>query len=100
MRLGQMTIPSSSNSQLDKSRELLHILERMIEIVETKELEDKPLALTVKQAAEQLQVSVPTLREHFLCRPDFPKVRAGTRFLIPRKALEEWLNSQASINHG
>lgn len=55
----------------------------------------KPLVLTAKDAADELQISLPTFRDHFLCRPDFPKIRAGTKYLIPREAFVEWLNGQS-----
>lgn len=87
MQLGQ--------PQIEKSTQFLQIFEQMIKIVEEQEQQSKPLTYTVKQTAEIMQVSIPTLRDHFLCRPDFPQVWAGTKCLIPRKALEEWINQQA-----
>lgn len=67
-------------------------LKQILQIQDDQNEENKPLVLTVKNAAEELQVSIPTLREHFLCRPDFPKLKAGSKILIPRKAFEEWVN--------
>jgi excisionase family DNA binding protein len=71
-------------------------LKQILQVTDTKNEDgSKPLVLTVKDAAEELQVSIPTVRDHFLCRPDFPKIRAGTKILIPRKAFEEWINGQS-----
>lgn len=71
--------------------ELYELLQHIVEIVEDSRA-DQPLVYTSEQAAKRMEISVPTLREHFLCRPDFPKVQAGRKTLIPRRALEEWLN--------
>lgn len=72
---------------------VMDILEKVVQMVEEKnQSEPKALVLTVKEAAEELQISIPSLRDHFLCRPDFPKIRAGSKILIPRKAFEDWLN--------
>lgn len=84
----------------DKATQLIHILSKMIEMVEEKESEqEKPLVLTAKQAAEKLCISPPAFREHFLHRKDFPKVKAGTKILIPYKALEEWINKQGVVGN-
>jgi hypothetical protein len=84
--------PSNQNSQ--ETFRILQTIERWMEMVDQSEQEKQPLVLTAKDAAEMLQISIPTLRDHFLCRPDFPKIKAGTKFLIPRKALEDWINHQ------
>ncbi|SHF23895.1 Helix-turn-helix domain-containing protein [Seinonella peptonophila] len=73
------------------------VLERLIEIIELmKEIKSdhlkKPLVLKTSEAAAEMRISLPTLRDHFLVRPDFPKVRAGTKYLIPYDALYQWLN--------
>jgi hypothetical protein len=65
---------------------------RLIELLEEEKEGEQPLVLTANQAAEILQISLPTLREHLLCQPDFPKLKAGNRYLIPYKALVEWVN--------
>lgn len=79
----------------DEASFVLDIFEKMVQIVEEKnQSESKPLVLTVKDAAAELQISIPSLRDHFLCRPDFPKIRVGSKILIPRKALEDWINQQ------
>jgi hypothetical protein len=69
----------------------LHHLTKLIEETKTKESEQS-LVLTVTSAAKMMEISIPTLRDHFLGRPDFPKIWAGSKCLIPRKALMEWLN--------
>jgi hypothetical protein len=83
---------STHNSQ--EALKILQTIERWMEMVDQSEQEKQPLVLTVKAAAEMLQVSNPTLQDHFLCRPDFPKIKSGTKFPIPRKALEDWINHQ------
>jgi hypothetical protein len=75
------------------SGELHELLQHLVEIVEESRA-DRPLVYTSEQAAKRMEISVPTLREHFLCRPDFPRVNAGRKVLIPRQALEEWLNDR------
>lgn len=70
-----------------------HLVEMLEQLLQNQQFkEDKPLVYTTEQTAKLMEISTPTLRDHFLCRPDFPKVRAGRKYLIPRKALEEWLN--------
>jgi hypothetical protein len=91
--LKPVTSPSSTHNSQETFR-ILRTIERWMEMVDQSEQEKQPLVLTVKDAAEMLQISIPTLRDHFLCRPDFPKIKAGTKFLIPRKALEDWINHQ------
>ena len=57
----------------------------------------KPLMLKPKDAAELLQVSMPTMYQ--ICRIDgFPVVHIGRRILIPIDALKEWLNKAAKEN--
>lgn len=52
------------------------------------------IILTVQQAAEQMNVSRPTLL-NWTHKPDFPCFRVGRKILIPRQALVEWANRQA-----
>ena len=52
------------------------------------------LILTVQQAADQMNVSRPTML-NWTHRADFPCFRAGRKILIPRQALIEWANRQA-----
>ncbi|TCP61246.1 helix-turn-helix domain-containing protein [Baia soyae] len=86
---------STQNSDQNDMSAIVNIFERMVQIVEEKSQTESSLVLTVKDAAEMLQISIPSLRDHFLCRPDFPKIRVGSKILIPRKALEDWINGQS-----
>ena len=53
------------------------------------------LALSVTEAAACLGVSRPTVYE-LLRRDDFPSFRIGTRQLISRDGLAEWVKRQAA----
>lgn len=53
------------------------------------------LALNVTEAAACLGVSRPTMYE-LLRRDDFPSFRIGTRQLISRDGLAEWVKRQAA----
>lgn len=80
-----------------ESLELFTVVEALQQLLLTDQHKNenmKPLVLTTKDAADELQISLPTLRDHFLCRPDFPKIRAGTKYLIPRKTFEQRHNGQ------
>ena len=50
------------------------------------------IALNVSEAAEALGVSRPVLYQ-LIHRDDFPALKIGKRTLIPRAALEEWINA-------
>lgn len=52
------------------------------------------IILTVQQAADQMNVSRPTML-NWTRRADFPCFRVGRKILIPRQALVEWANIQA-----
>lgn len=74
---------------------LVQLFSQIVKMLEDNEQKQKqPLVLTTKDVAELMQISVPSLRDHFLCRPDFPKIRAGSRYLVPYQALLQWLNEQ------
>jgi excisionase family DNA binding protein len=94
MKLKPISSPIVNETQQYDTSSLIEVFKQMLELTETKNQEDRSLVLTVKEAAEELQVSIPTLRDHFLCKPDFPKIRAGSKILIPRKSFEEWINGQ------
>ena len=53
------------------------------------------VALNLGQAADALGVSIPTMRQ-LVNRGDFPAFRLGSRWLIPRSALEDWAADQAA----
>jgi excisionase family DNA binding protein len=88
---------NQSQPTFNKETHLYQIFCRLIELLEEEKEEEQPLVLTANQAAELLQISLPTLREHLLCRPDFPKLKAGNRYLIPYKALVEWVNQVKEV---
>lgn len=56
--------------------------------------EKDKLTYSVPEAAAVLGVSKPHMYE-IVHRKDFPVFRSGTRLLIPRKMLEEWVEAQA-----
>lgn len=51
------------------------------------------LTMTVKEAAEQLGVSLPTVY-NLTHRADFPTVKIGYRTLISTAGLAEWVRNQ------
>lgn len=53
------------------------------------------LTLSVPETAELLGVSVPLVYQ-LVKRADFPSFKIGTRTLISRRLLEEWLDREAS----
>lgn len=52
--------------------------------------ENGKMALTVCEMAEELRISK-TQAYNLVHIADFPRVRIGTKILIPRKQLEQWL---------
>lgn len=50
------------------------------------------LAFNVKEAAEALGVSRDTIYRLIYTDKDFPAHRLNSRFLIPIRGLEEWVN--------
>ena len=57
------------------------------------------LAYSVAEAARALGVSRPTVYR-LLDRPDFPKVRVGTRVIIPCDLFAAWLEREAQAGGG
>lgn len=53
------------------------------------------LAYTLKQAAEALQVSYPTMRKMLRENPDLPHFHNGREYRIPCDAFREWVNKRA-----
>lgn len=51
-------------------------------------------ALSVQDLAVQLGISLPKAYE-LVKQPGFPVLRVGTRILIPRDSLLNWLHAQA-----
>lgn len=60
-----------------------------------KSVTGETIILTVQQAAEQMNVSRPTLL-NWTHLPGFPCFRVGRKILIPRQSLVEWANERAS----
>lgn len=54
------------------------------------------IALNASEVAAVMGVSRPTVYE-LMRRDDFPVVRIGTRKLVPRAKLEEWLVQQMEV---
>lgn len=46
--------------------------------------------LTRKDAAQKLDVSLPTL-DRLIARSDFPKIRIGRSVKVPEELLDEWI---------
>ena len=60
-------------------------------------IEDLPLTLKAREAAEVLRISKSKVYE--LARTEsFPAVRIGKRIVIPRDKLIEWMNGQAEVS--
>lgn len=57
-------------------------------------MNESKVAYNVAEAARALGVSRPTMYR-LLDRPDFPKVRIGTRVIIPCRLFAEWLEREA-----
>jgi hypothetical protein len=82
-----------------EAAKLTRIFQQLIEIVEKQKTEPR-LVYTIEEAAEKMQVSIPTFREHYLKRPDFPQLWSGRKCVIPKKALDEWVNNPEKWNRG
>lgn len=54
-----------------------------------------PMALSIDQAAEMLNLSA-TFTRQMVYSGVIPAVKIGRRWIIPVKALEQWLNQQAA----
>ena len=60
-------------------------------------IEDLPLTLKAHEAAAVLRISKSKVYE--LARTEsFPAIRIGTRVIIPRDKLIEWMNNQAEVS--
>lgn len=53
------------------------------------------LAYTLKEAAESINVSYPTMRKMIRENPDIPHFRNGREYRIPCDAFREWVNTRA-----
>lgn len=70
------------------------IIEVMNELKEERR-KNLPYMLTVDEAAKIMQISPTTFRNKVLIRPDFPKIKIGTIWRIPTKALLEWMDQES-----
>ena len=60
-------------------------------------IEDLPLTLKAREAAEVLRISKSKVYE--LARTEsFPAVRIGKRVVIPRDKLIQWMNDQTEVS--
>ena len=60
-------------------------------------IEDLPLTLNAREAAEVLRISKSKVYE--MARTEsFPAIRIGNRVVIPRDKLIEWMNNQAEVS--
>lgn len=53
------------------------------------------LAYTLKEAAESINVSYPTMRKMIRENPDIPHFHNGREYRIPCDAFREWVNTRA-----
>lgn len=55
--------------------------------------------LNVKEVAEYLKISLPTAYQ-IVNQADFPKIKIGNRYKIPKDGLEKWVNDQGGKPSG
>ena len=60
-------------------------------------IEDLPLTLNAREAAEVLRISKSKVYE-LAQSESFPAIRIGKRVVIPREKLIEWMNNQAEVS--
>ena len=60
-------------------------------------IEDLPLTLNAREAAEVLRISKSNVYE-LAQSESFPAIRIGKRVVIPRDKLIQWMNSQAEVS--
>ena len=60
-------------------------------------IEDLPLTLNVREAAEVLRISKSKVYE-LAQSESFPAIRIGKRVIIPRDKLIQWMNAQAEVS--
>ena len=77
-------------------KELVQLMSDLYKIIKDYEEKAAPMVLTVEETAQRLQVSIPTFRRYILTRPDFPKIKLGTTYRIPYRALISWLDQSST----
>ena len=60
-------------------------------------IEDLPLTLNAREAAEVLRISKSKVYE-LAHGESFPAIRIGKRVVIPRDKLIQWMNNQAEVS--
>ena len=63
-----------------------------MKLSETKNYEDLPLFLNAEKLAKVLGVSISSAYE-LMHEKDFPSVRIGKRFIVPREDLKAWIEN-------
>ena len=66
-----------------------------MKLSETKNYEDLPLFLNAEKLAKVLGVSISSAYE-LMHEKDFPSVRIGKRFIVPRDDLKRWMEEQVA----
>lgn len=57
-------------------------------------MDTQRMTLSVAELSQELGLSRPKIYD-LLGLPDFPKLRVGKRWIIPREPLERWLRARA-----
>ena len=60
-------------------------------------IEDLPLTLNAREAAQVLRISKSKVYELAQSK-SFPAIRIGKRVVIPRDKLIQWMNNQAEVS--
>ena len=63
-----------------------------LKLSETKNYDDLPLFLNAEKLAKVLGVSISSAYE-LMHAKDFPSVRIGKRFIVPREDLKAWIEN-------
>ena len=63
-----------------------------LKLSETKNYDDLPLFLNAEKLAKVLGVSISSAYE-LMHEKDFPSVRIGKRFIVPREDLKAWIEN-------
>ena len=66
-----------------------------LKLSETKNYDDLPLFLNAEKLAKVLGVSISSAYE-LMHEKDFPSVRIGKRFIVPREDLKRWMDEQVA----
>ena len=61
-------------------------------------MENPRLVLTAKEAAEAMNVSMPTMYQ-WMRTEGFPAFKTGKKWLVPARSFEQWIEKQASCGN-